>query len=162
MGKRDYILGVDWRAGMLSTIVAAVSFLIVLIVLAPLMGLSPFEPIRMIGAIALGPDILEGPATFDGGIFGAAMAVHLLLSLLYGFVTAAWVRERPPSQALAVGLLIGLGIYMLNFYVFIPAYPWFYAVRDLVTILAHLVFGGAAALFYVWMTQGWRQLLPSH
>jgi uncharacterized membrane protein YagU involved in acid resistance len=155
--QQDLVLGLDWRATIASTLVAALSFLIIFLGLAPSMGLSPFEPIQMMGAILLGRGIVDQPPEFDATVFGAALIIHFILSLLYSAVIAAWVRERPPAQALGVGMLIGLAIYMLNFYVFIPAYPWFYAARDLVTIFAHLVFGAAAALVYVLMTRGWEQ-----
>ncbi|MFU8802521.1 MAG: sodium:proline symporter [Bradymonadaceae bacterium] len=153
-------LNVNWRGVILGALIAALTFLVIFMATAPLMGLHTFEPIQMMAAIVLGPQILDRPPTFDLGVFAVAMAIHLILSLLYTSVIAVWVRERPPTQALGLGLLLGMAIYMLNFYVFIPAYPWFYAARDLITIAIHLVFGGVAAAVYVAIEQGWRRVVP--
>jgi hypothetical protein len=63
-----------------SGIIAGAVFLVLELVLWPVAGLGrPGEPVRMIAAIVLGPDVLPPPAGLQPGILLAAMLVHLSL-----------------------------------------------------------------------------------
>jgi hypothetical protein len=129
-----------------SGIIAGAVFLVLELVLWPVAGLGrPGEPVRMIAAIVLGPDVLPPPAGLQPGILLAAMLVHLSLSVLYATLYAAfrvWVLSRrmewlrPYSHG-----LFGLAIYLVNFYGFTVLFPWFIDARHSTSIVVHIAWG---------------------
>ena len=141
----------DWRAGLLAGIIAGLVFLVVEMALAPAVGANVFTPVRMIGAIALGPDVLPPPATFDLGVLIAAMVVHFVLAAAYAALLGLFVRRQRPFVAALVGAGFGLILYLVNFFIFTGIFPWFALARNWVTVLAHLSFGIAAGLSYIWI-----------
>jgi hypothetical protein len=85
-----------------------------------------FMPLRMIGAIALGPEALDpGYSLLAASIAG--VIVHVILAIIYGIVfgeIAAMLRG--PAAFIGLGSLFGLGLWLVNFYVIAPlAFPWF-------------------------------------
>lgn len=129
---------VDWRAAVWSGLIAGVVFIVLDMTLVPLFGFgSPWEVVRMIAAIALGPDVLPPPATFDLGVFAVAMAVHFSLSILYALLRAwtveGWMHRLP---SLLQGFF-GIAIYVINFYGFTRLFPWFADARSWVSLLVH-------------------------
>jgi uncharacterized membrane protein YagU involved in acid resistance len=147
--ERRYLWGIDLKAAVLAGVVAGLVFLVLEMALLPLLGIGVWEPVRMIGAIVLGTEVLPPPATFSFGIFVVAMLVHLVLSIVYAFILSAIIRGRTQGVALAVGIVFGLVLYLVNFYAFTSVYPWFAEARNWVTLVAHLAFGLVAALIYV-------------
>ncbi|MQA92837.1 MAG: hypothetical protein GEU90_21875 [Gemmatimonas sp.] len=138
--------GIHWRAAAWSGIVAGVVFLALEMILWPLTGLgSPWEPVRMIAAILIGPSVLPPPASFNGPIFLAALFVHFSLSVFYAVSYAVFcalvLRARLERlTALAQGLF-GLIIYVVNFYGFVELFPWFVEARNGISILVHIAWG---------------------
>ncbi len=128
----------------------AVFVLFEMLLVATVGGDSPWAPPRMMAAIALGRDVLPPPATFDLGIMGAGMAVHFALSILYAFILG-WAISRwrlGLSVSILVGIVFGLAIYAVNFYLFTDLFPWFAMARNWMTILAHAVFGAVLGSVY--------------
>src|SRR5258708_2754818 len=68
-----------------------------------LRGISPWIPMRMIGAIVLGPAVLSQPATFDPTVALVAIFIHLMLSVIYGALLALLM----PAVDIAWGILLG-------------------------------------------------------
>lgn len=141
-----------WRSAIYSGLVAGVVFLVLELILAPLvMGVSPWMPVRMIGAIVLGEGVLpaEGmPVTFNFGVLMVALAVHLALSALYGYILSLLDFRLEEWAALVLGAGFGLAIYFINFFGFTAVFPWFEMARGGLSLLLHLVFGVTAALSY--------------
>ena len=52
------------------------------------------------------------------------------------------------TGALLAGLVFGAVLYVINMYGMTAIFPWFSAVRDWITIVAHLVFGTSVAAVY--------------
>jgi uncharacterized membrane protein YagU involved in acid resistance len=102
----------------------------------------------MIGAIVLGPEVLPPPATFDGFVVLAAVAFHLLLSVVYAIVFALIARAWGLGLAVLIGILYGLLIYVVNFYGMTAFFPWFADARNWVSIFSHALFGAVLALVY--------------
>jgi hypothetical protein len=50
--------------------------------------------------------------------------------------------------ALGIGVLAGFVIYLINFYGFTAAFPWFAMAQNWVSITGHLLFGLVAAWAY--------------
>jgi hypothetical protein len=134
----------NWVAAIKAGIIAGLVFLILeLVLVSTIGGDSPWAPVRMIGAIALGQDVLPPPATFDLTAFIAAAIVHFALAIIYGTIFALVVDRAGwgPGTTVIAGLVFGLLLYAINFYGFTAMFPWFAMARNEISILAHAVFG---------------------
>lgn len=142
--------GVSYKAAIWAGLVAGAVFMMLEMIMVPMFGGgSPWGPPRMIAAIAMGPDVLPPPATFDLTILMVAMAVHFVLSIVLAVVLAWIVRGRPMGTALIIGGVFGLAVYLFNFYGMTVVFPWFAMARNWISIFAHVVFGLAAAWSYL-------------
>ncbi|MCJ8163220.1 hypothetical protein MKJ04_00090 [Pontibacter sp. E15-1] len=140
---------INMKAAVLAGIIAGLIFLVLEMVMVPLfLGGSPWGPPRMIGAIALGKGVLPPPATFDIGVVLVAIVLHMILSIVYAAVIGFLVKGMTLTKALAVGAVIGLVIYFVNFYVMTGIFPWFAMARNWVSAFAHVSFGIGAAWAY--------------
>ncbi len=138
-----------WMPAVWSGLIAGAVFLIVeMALVAAIGGESPWGPPRMIAAIVLGEGVLPPPATFDFGVVLTAMVVHFALSVILGIALAFLIYRLDLTWALAVGLAFGLALYLVNFYLFTAAFPWFAMARNGITIFAHLLFGLVLAWSY--------------
>jgi len=139
------------KAAVGAGLLAGLVFLMMEMIMVPLfLGGSPWGPPRMIGAMALGAEVLPPPATFDLGVVMVAMMIHFAMSAAYGVVVAVLIARIGAVPALAIGAGLGLALYLVNFYV-VPSlglFEWFAMARNWVSIVAHMAFGLLAALFY--------------
>lgn len=110
-----------------------------------------FMPLRMIGAIVLGPAALEPTYNLWGAGF-AGLIVHMVLAVIYGAVFALiFGGLRSPAVDIAVGAAYGLALWLINFYVIAPAmFPWFTEANPMIQFIAHVVFFGAVLGWYMW------------
>jgi uncharacterized membrane protein YagU involved in acid resistance len=139
----------DIPAAILAGIVAGLAFVVAEMLLVPmLLGGSAWGPPRMIGAIVLGEEVLPPPATFDAFVVLAAVAFHLLLSIVYAVIFALIARSWGLGLALIAGIVYGLIIYALNFYGMTALFPWFAEARNGVSICSPALFGAVLALVY--------------
>jgi hypothetical protein len=142
--------GVSYKAALWAGLVAGAVFMVLEMIMVPMFGGgSPWGPPRMIAAIAMGPDVLPPPATYDLTILMVAMAVHFVLSIVLAVVLAWIVRGRPMGTALIIGGVFGLAVYLFNFYGMTVVFPWFAMARNWISIFAHVVFGLAAVWSYL-------------
>ncbi|MDZ4307711.1 hypothetical protein [Allopontixanthobacter sp.] len=114
-------------------------------------------PPRMMAAIVMGKGVLPPPATFDFAIVMVGMMVHFVLSVILGIVLG-WIIAKwrlGMAMAIIVGLVFGLLVYLVNFYVLTGVFPWFANARNMITLVSHLVFGGVLGAVY-------RAMAPSH
>lgn len=143
--------GVDVKAALLAGLIAGVVDLALLAAMALAQGESVWVNMRMTAAILMGPGVLPPPATFDPLLFGVSTIVHFGLSLIYGLIVAWFVRKSNVAVGLMIGVAVGVGIYLVNYYVFAPLlFPWLTAARGgMVPTLIHPVFGMIAAAAYL-------------
>jgi uncharacterized membrane protein YagU involved in acid resistance len=141
------------RQGAIAGIVAGIVFAAFeMIVSASMMGAEAFfMPLRMIGAIALGPAALDpGYSLVTAGVTG--VVVHFVLAIIYGISfgeIAAMLRG--PVAFIGAGGLFGLVLWLINFYVIAPAlFPWFLESSPLVQFIAHTFFFGSVLGYYLW------------
>ena len=141
---------------------AGLIFIVFEVAVAAIMGTSPFGPLRMIGAILLGPgglQVVERPLPEFGkglllrlgnpmSVAGVGLLVHFLLSTVYGgtFGMATWML-RPLSRnrfsLVASATAFGVLLWIVNFYVIAPfVFPWFTMANPVVQFLAHAFFFG--------------------
>jgi uncharacterized membrane protein YagU involved in acid resistance len=141
--------GVDWRAAVWAGVIAGIVFMMLEMVMVPLfLGASGWGPPRMIAAIVMGRAVLPPPASFDLGVMMVALIVHLVLSIVFALILAWLINRKGTGAALLIGAAFGLLIYLVNFYGFTAAFPWFAQARNWVSVFAHVVFGFVAAWAY--------------
>lgn len=123
-----------------------------MVVSAVMMGPSAFwMPLRMIGAIALGPQAMDaGYSLVAAG--AAGLAVHVALAAIYGAVFAAIAGGlRSGPTMIGAASAYGFALWLLNFYVIAPAaFPWFGDANPMVQFIAHTVFFGSVLGVYLW------------
>jgi hypothetical protein len=139
----------SWSGVFWSGLIAGVAFMMLeMLMVWAFMGASPWGPPRMIAAMALGQGVLPPPATFDLGIFMAAMFIHFALSWLLAAVFAWAFGGLNTGTAVLVGAVFGLVVYFVNFYGFTAIWPWFANARNWVSVFAHIMFGVILAWSY--------------
>lgn len=150
MSSMDKVVSRDrnLKAGALAGLIAGAVFMMMEMGLVAMAGDSPWGPPRMIAAIVMGEGVLPPPATFDLMILMAAMAVHLMLSIVIGVGFALVARRYGMVMAVVAGAVLGLGLYIVNFYGFTAIFPWFAMARNMISIMSHIAFGAVLGLSY--------------
>ena len=151
------------RAALSASIIAGLVFAVVDAGLGwVLRGISPVTPLRMTGAIVLGPAALSPPNTFDATIALVAIATHLLLSTAYGTLLALLMPAVDIAWGILLGGFYGLALYYVNFYGFNAFSPWFAVQHDWVSVGSHFVFGAVLAYTYTTLNRRSEVRLDSY
>ena len=143
-----YELGTIVATGIVASIIFAV---FEMIAAAVLMGPgAAMMPLRMIGAIVLGPAALD-PGYSLATAAMAGVIVHVTLSILFTGIfaaiagsTAGEFLSTPGSMTLAA-TVFGIALWLVNFYVIAPVAGWTWfpeRTNAVVQFLAHAVFFG--------------------
>ncbi|MBA3852256.1 MAG: hypothetical protein H0X59_07800 [Chloroflexi bacterium] len=119
-------------------------------------GEAFFMPLRMIGGIALGSQALEPSSTSLLEAGGVGIAIHMMLSVIFGASVAVVAGRVAPIRSSTVALiawtsLAGLALWLVNFYVIAPigGWRWFPDGTDpVIQFIAHtFVFGSLLGLY---------------
>ncbi|MEW6612578.1 MAG: hypothetical protein ACOY5C_11635 [Pseudomonadota bacterium] len=138
-----------WHAAIWAGLIAGLVFIVVeMLLLRFAAGVSPWLPLRIIGALLLGPAVLPPPVSFDTSAFLAAMLVHFGLAVLYGLILAYLIFRLDDGPTLLLGALFGLALYFVNYYGFTALFPWFVLLRSWIVLADHVLFGLTAAWAY--------------
>jgi hypothetical protein len=130
-------------------VIASIVFQVLEILLIPRFGGgSPWGPARMIAAIVMGRGVLPPPATFDLTVVLVALAVDIVLAVIYTAVLGWLIHYWSVGWSLTVGAVFGVLLYLINFSGFTRIFPWFEMGRNGVTLFTHVVFSLTAALAY--------------
>lgn len=150
----------DPKAAILAGLIAGMAFMMLeMALVGTIGGQSPWGPPRMIAAMAMGETVLPPPGSFDLTIFVVAMAIHLLLSVVLGFVFG-WAIARwdlSMTSGILAGAVFGLLIYFVNFYGMTAVFPWFAMARGGISIVAHVAFGVVLGAAYHVLSRGGRR-----
>ncbi len=139
----------DWRAAFWAGIINSVVFAVInFFVLPVILYTNSWVIIRLYASVFLGENILAPPATFDfqALIFGIAsvFVFSMLFTMLIAFILHRW--------GLLVGILggavLGLSIYLINFYSVSYFFPWFFPLGSWSFVLTHIIFGAVAGGIY--------------
>lgn len=143
--------GVDIKAALVAGLLAGLVDLALLAASAWTQGQNVWVNMRHTAAILMGTGVLPPPATFDLLLFVVSTIVHFGLSMIYGVIVAFFVRKANWTIGLIIGVAVGFGIYVVNYYVFAPLlFPWLIESRSgMVPTLIHPVFGMIAAAAYL-------------
>lgn len=143
------------KQGIVGGIVAAIGMMMAEMIIAAAMGMDAFMPPRMIAGIALGKSAME-PSTPLMTAALTGMALHMLLSIVYGLIFAwlvASIRALQSTAAvIAAGAVYGLLLWLVNFYVIAPpaGWVWFPTMANPVQqIISHVVgFGVVLGVYF--------------
>ncbi len=138
-----------WRAATWAGLIGGLAFVASQLILVSLVaGESPWGPVRMVGAILLGREVLPPPATYELGATVAAAVVHFGLSVIYAWILALLIFRYETGKAIGIGVFFGLALYAINFFIFSNVFPWFVMSRTWITVVSHIAYGGIAAWAY--------------
>ena len=138
--------GAALQAGLL----AGTAVLLVLQVLAVVAyDESPWKLLRMVAALARGPQALEPDDEFDAAVIATGLLLHYALAMLYGLALACVLTDTPRRHAGLVGVAFGVALHYGNLYGFTALFPWFSEMRTVDTLVAHAFFGFLLARSYV-------------
>ena len=134
----------DIKAALWAGIIAGAVFMMLeMVLVGTIGGDSPWAPPRMIAAMVLGDSVLPPPASFDLGIMAMGMMIHFVLSIIlavvFGWAISHWHLSL--LATIGVGLVFGLIVYVVNFYLMTAVFPWFAMARNGISIFAHAMFG---------------------
>lgn len=142
--------GVFWKDAVLAGLIGGAVFMMAEMLLVMLIGQSPWGPPRMMAAMVMGRDVLPPPADFSGSAVLMAMMIHFPLSALFGLLIGAIVKSMTMAKAVAIGAVIGVAMYVVNFYIVTSfAFEWFANARNWVTFITHVMFGAVIAWAYI-------------
>jgi len=123
---RNYAAWVKY--GVYGGIIAGITFALFEMIVAAIIAGNFFGPLRMIGAVALGPQALtpEVPL-FNAAIVG--LLVHMVYSIIAGIVFALIAALINPLSSSATVLIISASVYgllmwLVNFYLIAPSAGW--------------------------------------
>jgi hypothetical protein len=143
----------DWAAASVAGFVAGAILMVLELIWSTLVtGTEPWVASHMIAALMLGPGTVQTTG-FSIGVVAAALVTHYILGIAFGIILAGIIApyhfDSSAIMAVTIGALFGLAMYVFNFYGMVRIYTWFAEMRGWPTLVAHLIFGIAAAMLYL-------------
>ena len=128
-------------------VIAGVVFLAAQMLASAVTSAAPFDPLRWDASIVLGFHALDSSL---GSTFLAGLAVHLVLSGVYGLLYAELEARLPAEPRRHYGIQAGIGVvfaallWVINVAVIAHALlPWFVTAAPLTRLVMQAVFFGA-------------------
>lgn len=145
----------DWAAAAVSGFAAGALLMVLDLIWSSMFDAhGPWRTSHMIAPIFVGTDSLKASGYgFSVAVVAIALASHYIMGILFGLVVGAVMAQfrldAAPGQAVAVGAVLGTGLYLFNFdLVLVRFFPWLATLRGGDTLVAHVLFGVVAALLY--------------
>ena len=139
----------DISAAIWGGLVGGIVFLIIQMGMATwLFGSTVWVVFRWNAAIVMGPSVLPPPNSFQLGIVLVGLIVHFTLSILFSLLIAFIIHRWGIVVGIIGGGLLGLGLYVVNYYTFTYFFPWFFPIRNWLMIAGHIIFGAVAGGVY--------------
>jgi hypothetical protein len=139
-------------AGALAGLLAGIAYLSAqMLASAVVRDEAAVAPLLRISAILLGPDAALPTAELDFVNVSMALFIQVPLAIAYGRLIAAIIRrfDLLMLQAVAAGMLTGIGLYVVNYWFIVPAaFPWFDVHGGVLTLAYHALFGMLTGYLY--------------
>ncbi len=139
---------VDWGAAVSAGAISGAAFLVVNILLSAWVLQSPWFYVRLLASVVMGESVLPPPTTFEWPIFLVALVVHFFMSIVFACLIAISIYRWGVIVGLIGGALLGLTLYIINFYGASILFPWFFPLRSWMMLASHVVFGALAGSLY--------------
>lgn len=150
----------DWQAAVVSGLLAGAVLMVLELLWSATVGQGPWHTSHLVAAIAMGPQALESPGSFNAAVIAVAALTHYALGVIFGvllsLVIAGFHYETNPGMLEVIGVLFGALLYLVNFHVLSALFPWMAQLRGWDTFIGHLVFGLTLVLAY-WRLQRKRE-----
>ena len=148
----------DYRAGILSGVVAGIAIVPIMMAMTTfMMGMGPWPAAKMAWSLVQGADVIK-PGFELVPVMGG-MVVHLMLSGAFG-LGFAWLASVVPMGLVALGTAYGLGLYVTNILLVPTVFPGWAghmfpkdATMHLAMAFEHAFFGLVLGLGY----RAWRR-----
>ena len=137
---------VDWGAAIWAGLISGVLFLIIAAVLGSLFLGSASLILRLMAAIVLGSSAVLDPPTVVTYLVG--LLVHLPLAIGFTAIVAFVIHRWGLLVGIVGGAVLGLALYLINFYALSALFPWFSGFRNWVMLVSHVAFGALAGGIY--------------
>ncbi|KMQ50292.1 membrane hypothetical protein [Chitinispirillum alkaliphilum] len=145
------------KTGLIGGFIAAITFALFEMIVALILVDDFFSPLRMIGAIVLGPQALtlQIPLTT---IIWTGTSIHIAYSLITGAIFASIISKfsflrSTPAIIIGAGSAYGFLMWIINFYIIAPAAGWIWfpeqANQFWQGFVAHTFLFGAVLGWYV-------------
>lgn len=140
---------VDWRAAIQAGLISGLIFFILELLLVPLtMGGNAGIVMRYLASVLLGKGVLP-PSTSSGfGAFVAALLSTLVLAIFFSCIIAFVIHRGGILTGILGGALLGLALYLINFYTLTLIFPWLYVLTGWMSAFNHIIFGALAGGIY--------------
>jgi len=138
----------DVKAALIAALISGIVFFLLNLFLTHAAVGSSWIYTRVIASVVLGEEVLPPPATFDLTIFLISLAIHLLISVIFAMLIDLAIYRWGLIIGFFGGGLLGLSLYVINFYALSYFFPWIYPYRSWVMVVSHIVFGALAGGLY--------------
>jgi hypothetical protein len=139
---------VDWIAAVWAGLLSATLFMLISVAIPWLLLGDPGLHLRLIASLALGPSVI--PSDGEAGVLVPLLgvAILLILSVLFACVVAFVVHREGWILSAMGGALLGLVLYVINFWTMSLLFPWLFTLRNWMLLLGHVVFGAVVGAVY--------------
>jgi hypothetical protein len=142
----------DWRAAVVAGLIAGAVYMVLELLTARfLLYQGAWGTVKMVAAIILGREALTADA-FNWTVVLSAGTVHFALSIILAAVLAiiqsSFRFDSSLWLASVVGIVFGVVVYLVNFYLLGAYFNWFDEARGWESLFAHALFGLVAADVY--------------
>ena len=139
-----FSLGSVLRSGLIAGLVFAILEVVAAVVFSG--PAAAFSPLRMIGAMALGPEALDPRYSLIVAA-GTGVALHLILSMVFALIFAGLIPVSfSTGTEVGLGMAYGAMVWLSNFYLIGPALGWVWFAEQtnpIVQLAAHTIGFGA-------------------
>ncbi|MBY4896982.1 hypothetical protein [Cupriavidus sp. AU9028] len=142
----------DWSAAAVAGLAAGALLLVLELFWSTMIaGTNPWPTTRMIAAIVMGPEMLQG-GTFSLAAVALALVIHFVLGtvlgMILGLIVAPFHLDSSAGLVLLTGAVFGALVYLVNFYLMTRWFSWFADARGLHTLVGNMLFGMCAGIAY--------------
>lgn len=138
----------DVKAALIAALVSGIVFFLLNLLLSKIAVGSSWVYIRVIASLAMGEGVLPPPSSFEPSIFTVSLLIHLSASIIFAFLIDLAIYRWGLLIGFIGGGLLGLAVYVINFYSLSYFFPWFYSYRSWVMVVSHIAFGALAGGLY--------------
>lgn len=139
----------DVSAAVWGGVIAGAVFLLVQIIMSTwLLNSTMWVPFRWNAAILLGVDVLPPPASFALLPVLVGLIIHFILSIGFGLLIAFVIHRWGLLIGIVGGGILGLTLYAFNYFTLSAFFPWFFAAKNWMMALGHIIFGAVAGGIY--------------
>jgi hypothetical protein len=146
--SRTYLTGLDWTAAIWAGLVSGLVMFLVSVLLPWIILGDALLIVRIMASVLLGPTVIPAHSVLAPGIYAAALITHVILSLFFTLLIAIIFHRWGMLVAFIGGAMVGVLIYVMNYYSFTFFFPWMAPYLNWMVLVAHIFFGALAGSLF--------------